>query len=297
MNGTKKSNVWLVFIDTNIFLDFYRLPGEGAKRQLEALKRHQDSLILSEQVRMEFLKNRQKAILDGMTTLKEPQPPQIPPILADYDSVKTLKSLISDARDCYKEVQSQLSDILEDPKSHDPVFQDLEKIFKKNGPLILDKKTKERDDIIQHAERRFKLGFPPRKSNDTSIGDAVNWEWLVHCAVKGNDGKNILIVSRDGDYGTFKKKEYLNDWLHHEFHERVGIRREVKLTNKLTTALKLLDEHVAPEDLAAEEALITNDKKYGRPKPYGASAFLNLDENKSNEELKMFLGNWKADGE
>ena len=29
---------------------------------------------------------------------------------------------------------------------------------------------------IRLAWRRFLLGYPPRKANDTSIGDAVNWE-------------------------------------------------------------------------------------------------------------------------
>ena len=39
-----------------------------------------------------------------------------------------------------------------------------------------------------------------RKKNDTSIGDAINWEWIVHCAENSNAA--IHIVSRDSDYGV-----------------------------------------------------------------------------------------------
>ena len=54
------------FIDTNILLDFYRKPGESAIRQLKALEKHRESLILGDQLSMEFLKNRQAAIVAGM---------------------------------------------------------------------------------------------------------------------------------------------------------------------------------------------------------------------------------------
>lgn len=57
---------WLFFVDTNVFLDFYRLPGDPAKRQLEGLLRHKGSLIVTEQLHMEYLKNRQKVIIESL---------------------------------------------------------------------------------------------------------------------------------------------------------------------------------------------------------------------------------------
>jgi predicted nucleic acid-binding protein len=79
---------WLVFVDTNIFLDFYRLGGESAERQIRSLERHQNSLIISEQLRVEFLKNRQKVILDNK--IVPPKKIAVPPILADFPSVAKL---------------------------------------------------------------------------------------------------------------------------------------------------------------------------------------------------------------
>ena len=83
--------MWLVFVDTNIFLDLYRQGGENAERQLAALERHKDSLIVGEQVKMEYLKNRQKVIVQGQKNIKNPDKPFVPPILSDYQPAKSWK--------------------------------------------------------------------------------------------------------------------------------------------------------------------------------------------------------------
>ena len=58
---------WLVFIDTNIFLDFYRTQGTRQKglSVLDHLKDNYDRFITSSQVEMEFKKNRQLVIIDA----------------------------------------------------------------------------------------------------------------------------------------------------------------------------------------------------------------------------------------
>ena len=63
----------LIFIDTNIFLDFYRVRGSGEK--LNLLKRvddHHDRIITTAQVEMEYKKNRQVVILESLNRLKTP---------------------------------------------------------------------------------------------------------------------------------------------------------------------------------------------------------------------------------
>jgi hypothetical protein len=60
----------------------------------------------------------------------------------------------------------------------------------------------------------------------------------------------FYIVSRDGDYGiTVNGEALLNDWLAQEFKDRVSSRRKIKLTTKLTDALKILDKDVSQEDI------------------------------------------------
>ena len=111
-----------------------------------------------------------------------------------------------------------------------------------------------RQRIKRLAWRRFILGYPPRKKNETSIGDALNWEWIIHCA-KELKGK-FYIVSRDSDFGAeFNKKHYINDHLKSEFRDRVG-NKSIVLTNKPSDVLKALKITVTPEELKAEEEMI-----------------------------------------
>src|SRR5256886_17448570 len=101
------------------------------------------------------------------------------------------------------------------------------------------------------------MGLSCRTSGITSLGDSINWEWIVHCAINSEDYHNVLIVSRDSDFGvTYGGKATLNDWLYREFKERVSRKRGIELTQKLTDALKRLKEQVTDDDLAEEERLI-----------------------------------------
>ena len=65
----------LLFIDTNIYLDFYRIRNEVKAPFLVHLEGIKDTLIVTDQVEMEFKKNRQSSILEGMKELK-PRPRQ-----------------------------------------------------------------------------------------------------------------------------------------------------------------------------------------------------------------------------
>ena len=63
----------LIFIDTNIFLDFYRIRKSNiSMKYLEEIDKHKDLIITSSQVEMEFNKKRQSVILDSLSKAKKP---------------------------------------------------------------------------------------------------------------------------------------------------------------------------------------------------------------------------------
>lgn len=257
------SDRWLVFIDTNIFLDFYRQGGESAARQLAALDRHSTALITNAQVKMEFLKNRQKVIVDSLGKMQKPSKMSVPPILADFAPSRNLQDNLDAAGKAYAEVRDKIEAILNDPEHHDPVFKDLSRLFDSASPLNLTADHERSGEIHKLARDRFALGQPPRKSSDTSYGDGVNWEWIVACA-KQNAERPVLIVSRDGDYGTATSDTWtLNDYLKFEFARRVGPKRQIELSARLTTALKRLDEHVTAEDEYEENRLLAESPRFG----------------------------------
>ncbi len=250
-------NKWLVFIDTNILLDFYRLPGESAVRQLKLLERHKESLILSDQLKMEFLKNRQKVIVDSLKQLSKPQKAAMPAILFDYQPAKMLLKHQAGAEKQFAKVRAKIEAILNSPSSADHVYRALMRIFDHSTPLNLARPNKRRYAIRNLARKRFALGYPPRKANEYSLGDAINWEWIVECAENSDPNVHVMIVSRDGDYGaSFGEDAILNDWLRREFKDRVSKKRKIELTKKLTVALRLLDEEVKSEDVEEEKKLI-----------------------------------------
>jgi PIN domain-containing protein len=250
---------WLVFIDANILLDFYRQAGESAIRQLKALEKHRESLILGDQLSMEFLKNRQAAIVAGIQAMKEPHRPAVPSVLLDAQVAKTLMKNHGVTEKKWQQSKKRIERMLTNPSTSDPVYQHLMRIFDHDGAFNLKRPNKLRFTIRNLARKRLALGYPPRKHDATSLGDSIHWEWIVHCAKNSKDHHNVLIVSRDSDFGvTYGGKTTLNDWLYREFKERVSWKRSVELTQKLTDALKRLNEQVTADDLVEEERLIKN---------------------------------------
>ena len=255
--GRKKSDNWLIFVDTNVLLDFYRLGGESADRQLAALERHKDRIIMNDQVHMEFLKNRQKVIQDSLKQFDKPKHLQAPPIINDTKTFRAIQKNTTEALSRHSELRKKIEKVLRSPIRSDRVFQAINRLYEHESEFNIKRPNKVRLQIRRLAFKRFMLGHPPRKMGDFSIGDAVNWETIIYCASISKLNHNILIVSRDNDFGvTYDKDTILNDWLRREFKERVSRKRNIELTNKLTIALKKLDEAVLPDDEREEQKLI-----------------------------------------
>ena len=249
---------WIVFIDTNVLLDFYRTPGESVERLSKLLIKHKENIITGDQVRMEFLKNRQKVIVETANILKTSQA-SLPAIIAEFQGAKTYKKKIAEAEKSLKWAKDKIQKILHTPSSNDPIFSSFNKIFDFNGPYNLRRPDETRFRIRRLAQKRFILGYPPRKAKDVTIGDSLNWEWIIHCAKASPATTGVIIVTRDQDFGVpFNKEFYLNDWLYREFKDRVSLKKEIRVTQKLSDALKLLEETVLPEDEKAEEELISH---------------------------------------
>jgi hypothetical protein len=143
---------------------------------------------------------------------------------------------------------------LRKPTVHDPVFKICQRIFHKQDDLVLTREDKRRHAVRRKAFRRFLLGCPPRKKSDTSIGDALNWEWMIDCVIARK--AELVIVSRDSDYGiTHEGTTLINDHLAQEFSERVSKKRKVVLFTKLSDALKLLSVRVTAQEEQEEKVL------------------------------------------
>lgn len=250
---------WLIFVDTNILLDFYRLRGASTVKYLQALEKNKARLILTEQVYMEFLKHRQRVVVESLNEIKKPTEQKLPPFLENYQPALGMKRSSDEAAAQYKKIVAKIDSVVTKPSSHDEVYKSLGRIFKSSSSIHLNRDIEIRNRIRSQARKRFALGYPPRKKDDTSVGDSVNWEWIIHCASECPEKSHVIIVSRDGDFGiTRGGKSYINDWLKKEFQERVSRKRNVELTELLSNALKKIEVPV-DKSMIDDEKSVANE--------------------------------------
>jgi len=259
MKTTKKKRKSIqsyAFIDTNIFLDFYRHNNEATLTLLEKLGTVQERVISTYQVEMEFLKNRQTTFLKAIREVSVEIKGAVPAVVTDTQTMEVLKNLRKDGKKRIKSLNNKVENVLKNPNANDRVYRVLEGIFASENSHVLTRDMPERKRIKKQASRRFRLGYPPRKDNDTSCGDALNREWIIECSkiLRGR----IYIVSRDGDYGCeHNEKFYLNDQLKKEFRDRVG-NKSVVFTKSLSEALRGLKVQVTKKEEDAEKLTLSN---------------------------------------
>ena len=245
----------LLFIDTNIWLDFYRARNETTLKLLKHAEALSGRVIVTYQLESEFKKNRQTVIIESMQELKAPQ--QIPRvgIFSDTKASAIMERSRKETENRIKVLKARLGRALKNPAVHDPVYKACQRVFHKGDDLCLTRDDSSRRKIRTRALRRFLHGCPPRKKSDTSVGDAINWEWMVECTVRRKAG--LIIVSRDSDYGaTVDGVSYINDHLRQEFSERVSRKRKLILYSRLSDALKLFKVDVSVQEEESENQLV-----------------------------------------
>jgi PIN domain-containing protein len=248
----------LLFVDANIWLDFYRVRNDTGLRLLEHVEALSEKLIVTYQLENEYKRNRQAPLNEGMQELKAPQQIPRPGIFSDAAAARMMVKNVKEAEKRVKKLRERVVKALRDPSAHDPVYQSCQRLFQKTDDLTLRRDNPMRRIIRRRAFRRFLHGCLPRKRNDTSIGDAFNWEWMVHCAKERTAG--LVIVTRDSDYGlTIDSESYINDALRQEFSERVSRKRKLRLYSRLSDALKLFDVAVTAQEEESESELVSRN--------------------------------------
>jgi predicted nucleic acid-binding protein len=278
----------LIFIDANILLDFYRIRNRDISlKYLNKIEGHKDILILTNQVEMEFRKNRQTVILEAFSEVNKLSfnGLGVPPVLFDAKPVAMIKKAQKQVSTQQKKIKDRIERLLQSPRTQDKVFQTLQRVFKTESEFNLNRENEKALDIRNLAKERFLLGYPPRKKGDNSIGDAINWEWIIDCASRTD--KHIIIVTRDSDYGVIHgDNSFLNDWLQTEFRERISQKRKIILTDRLSKAFKLVQIPVSQEMIDEEQKIV---KEMPKPRKMDSLEFLS-EMSRALGELGALLG-------
>jgi len=247
----------LIFVDTNVLLDLYRLPDDAREEFLGALENAGSQLITSFHVEMEFKKNRQKMILSLFETPGLSTQIEMPmPLLFETGALREcIDSQLDELAALDRQVSAEALKMFEDPDLHDPVYQRLHRLFRARRSHTLLQSDDSFEQLLARARRRFSLSWPPRRKFKDSIGDCIHWEWILECAASSRT--DAIIVTRDHDFGaTFDGRSFLDDWMREEFSERVGNGCRASMTPRLADGLEAIGARVSPEMQQAEQGIL-----------------------------------------
>lgn len=180
-----------IFIDTNILLNFYHFTNDDLDALNKVFVSHSQGSItlhLTEQVRDEFMRNREGKLQDALKRFRALSlSAQFPYFMKVYDEYSQLQDLTSKFKAKYTDISRKAED---DIKSNSLRADHLIKnIFDKSNALVTD------DEIYQKAKMRMEIGNPPGKTG--SIGDAINWLLLLANVPNGND---LYLITEDSDF-------------------------------------------------------------------------------------------------
>jgi hypothetical protein len=121
----------LIFIDTNIFLDFYRfIKSDITMKYLDMIDKHHNKIITTSQVEMEFKKNRAEEIKKTYSSIAPPnwQSLSAPAILADSEPSKVIDKKKKEIETQLKTLRTRVIKLLENPTSNHKVYQTLQRL-------------------------------------------------------------------------------------------------------------------------------------------------------------------------
>jgi len=197
-----------LFLDTNIFLNFYHYSNddlEQLKKLAQLIKNHNILLLSTDQIQNEYQRNRENKISDALKSFKEQRiPNQFPQICKQYPEYEKLCEAVRNFEDNKKSTLDKIQTDIDNQKlAADTIITELfasATIFKIN------------DEIIKKARDRYDLGNPPGKEH--SYGDAVNWELLLENVKNKSD---LFLISEDRDYYSKIHPNSPSDFLFNEW--------------------------------------------------------------------------------
>lgn len=214
----------LIYIDTNVFLDFYQASTDRLA-VFEEIVKLSKSVLLTQQTVNEFRRNRISCLATLVDQVGKSSGPQLftTAVVMSLPGFKAWSKAKDEVKKATQEISSELSSWLSQDNS-DPVLGAFEKIVESAEIISFD------ESLIQLAKQRKILGEPPTTPDNHTIGDEVIWESLL--TLKKHD---LVIVTRD--------KSFLNNQaiLKKEFQYKTG-NTLLEVTNSLTIGLKAIGQ-------------------------------------------------------
>jgi len=201
-----------LFIDTNIYLSFYRFTSEDLNelgKLAITITKKDLKLYVPEQVKDEFWRNREHVIAEARKKLMAQKfNLEFPNMCKGYGQYSKLRQLMNE----FEEIHTQLLDELNEDISAVTLIAD--KTIKTLFGLATLIPTS--SDLIEKAKLRVETGKPPGKTK--SLCDALSWEALLTAIPVSSDG--LYFVSGDNHYSSPLDNNLFNRYLDREWGQR-----------------------------------------------------------------------------
>lgn len=200
-----------VFVDTNVLLSFYHFTKDDLDSLHEVFVSHQCQTVtmhVTDQVRDEFLRNRESKVLDALKRFRAVSVSlESPAFMQSYPQFSQLEKASKAFRKHHKKLlDAVMPDIITKKLPADllinNMFDESELVETTKGAFAL-------------AKRRVGVGNPPGKGS--SLGDAINWEMLLDNVPEKQD---LYIISNDGDFYSEIESHRANPFLLDEWKRR-----------------------------------------------------------------------------
>lgn len=216
-----------LLVDANIFLEFFRFSKDDLdelRKVAELIRTAQLELYLTQQIRDEVLRNRERVLVQTFKSVGDNKiPSMFPQVLRNYERFATLDQ----ARQAFaREVDGLLTRARQDASERRlPADHLLGELMGLATDLPVTEAT------IAAAKNRFDRGNPPGK--DRSYGDAITWEAVLkhHPQFAPLD-----IITADGDYRSPLRPNGLHEFLQSEWDRSKS--SEVTVYDTLTSFLR-----------------------------------------------------------
>jgi predicted nucleic acid-binding protein len=195
-----------VFIDTNVFLDFFAFSKDDLvqlQKLVDSIRDGSLKLYLPREVIDEFDRNREKCIKETLDQLSNGKGPKDLPHLAyGYPQSTEFEKAVR----AFEHARGKLIQILRTEAANKTLAAD--RLFE--SLRVAAGVIETSSEVLGAAQLRKALGNPPGKGE--SLGDQLNWETLLRSVAAKSD---LYIVSRDPDYKSpldaGKPRQYLAD--------------------------------------------------------------------------------------
>ncbi|EPG7393548.1 TPA: PIN domain-containing protein [Klebsiella pneumoniae] len=273
-----------VFIDTNLFLDFYRM-GKDKLDELDKVfalhKYGRLKLWLPALLKNEFWRNRSKVVADNIRDIEKDYKPGLPHIFRQHDDIKEFNKAVAESNKIKNKIFSDIQEHFRTETLAADIV--IKRIFEVATIIEADEET------LKKGMLRYDLGNPPGKNK--SYGDAVNWECLLREIPEGED---LYLITEDSDYKSPFIEGDMNEYMKHEWKTKK--KSEPRMYARLSEFIK--DHFPQATNLAGLEVELTIKDLEESPNFYTThrvieklSKYKDLNQNQILKLMKIYFDN------